>query len=189
MCLFTGSALQGQPLDTIDSVCKEYSSCIKCNSMNGCSGSENYTLSIVPLTDSYTCNSLTSCGMDRCHCSASFGINLARAIIDNNLEVDSQFQNVDRSSCPRKGALFSVKNSCCGNAPFGKLYDSTNQVCDNGVVENKNWNFFNKNYCNGVRIKKNDFLVVPKFTNLFDLFLWLKKYHSTFTFPAIFQNN
>ena len=141
MCSFAGSALQGQSLDAIDSVCKEYSSCIKCNSINGCSGSENYTLSIVPLTDDYDCTSTTSCGMDRCHCSASFGVNMARALIDNNLEIESQFQNVDSSSCTRRldlGSTPLLKDSCCGNAPFGELYNSGVQVCNNGVVENKN---------------------------------------------------
>ena len=107
--------------------------------MNGCSGSENYTLSIIPVSDSYTCDSLTSCGMDRCHCQASFGINLARALIDNNLEVESQFQNVPSSSCSRQLLTgLAMKDSCCGTAPFGQLYSSVTQNCVNGVVENKN---------------------------------------------------
>lgn len=133
---FTGSALQGQSLDPVDSVCKEFSQCARCNTLKGCSGSENFTLSVVPLTDSYTCDSLTSCGMDRCHCSASFGVNLARALIDQNSEVDPAFQNADSGFCLRKSSATGLpKDSCCGNAPFGQLFSSLVEVCDAGVLK------------------------------------------------------
>ena len=50
---FTGVAFQGQVLDGIDLICKDYSKCSRCNSFEGCSGSENFTVTLVPASDSY----------------------------------------------------------------------------------------------------------------------------------------
>ena len=125
----------GRPLDEVDSICKNFSQCQKCNKMSTCSGSffESYQISFNPVTDTYTCQSSSECASDSCACAGEMGIQLARALIDHGNMLEAAHNSVDASACVRGTGLVS-NDACCGNVPFATPYSSSSNTCVNGQV-------------------------------------------------------
>jgi len=132
---FAGNAHMGKPLDEVDQLCKKWSQCTRCMGLNGCSGDVNdaYDLTFVPATDSYTCNAVTGCGLSRCECTGELGITLARALINNNFQLDGTHNEVTDAECVR-GTGASFTDACCGVAPAWMPYNTQMDQCLNGDI-------------------------------------------------------
>ena len=68
---FGKQIFKGKPLDYLDGLCKSWTQCIKCESLNGCSGSnkDEYKILYDFDNDSFSCESDSECGYNRCMCN------------------------------------------------------------------------------------------------------------------------
>lgn len=132
---FTGHAYGGEALDDIDRICKMFSRCKKCEKFSSCAGSasDGFTVDYSPTLDTYTCNASSECAMNACHCSADFGITLARYFADNGAILDNNFMSVNSDVCV-KSSKNPPNDACCGVSPSWMPYSSTSHQCLAGVI-------------------------------------------------------
>ena len=97
---FTGTSLQGLPLDQVDSVCRQWSKCTRCEMLTDCDnqGGDSYSMVYSKNSTEFECFGDSECSESRCLCSGSFGLSLADFFVKGG-SLDGEFSDVGSSMC------------------------------------------------------------------------------------------
>ena len=100
---FTGTSLQGTPLDEVDSVCRQWSKCTRCEILTNCenSGGDGYSLVYSINGTDFECFGESECARSRCLCSGNFGLSLASHFSKGN-QLNAQNSDVGSDRCHGK---------------------------------------------------------------------------------------
>ena len=134
---FGKSVFKGRPLDHIDTLCKSWTQCTKCESLSNCEGSvgDEYTISYIPASDTFSCESDSECGYSRCMCTGKLGIDIARSLVTHSLSLNERHFDVNEDSCVLgKSINTNHGTDCCGTVPNWKPYNTEVHSCVNGQL-------------------------------------------------------
>ena len=106
---FTGTSFQGLPLDHVDSVCRQWSKCTRCEMLTNCdnNGGDSYSMVYSHNSTEFECYGDSQCSQSRCLCSGSFGLSLASYFVKGG-SLSSDFSDVQSSMCQHSKIMSAV---------------------------------------------------------------------------------
>ena len=134
---FGESVFKGRPVDHVDTLCKSWTQCTKCETLSSCEGSigDDYTISFIPASDTFSCESASECGYSRCMCNGKLGIDIARSLIIHSLSLNERNFGVSQDSCVLGESINTNHGTdCCGTVPNWKPYNTDVHSCVNGQL-------------------------------------------------------
>jgi len=136
---------KGQPVDELDTVCKQYKDCLKCASVThggNCLG-ELIRYGMDMTSGPLCTDAAGTCGRDLCECDKMFAEDHVGAIGVYDTQYHRFYGNFDSETQCLRGGAGSADNQCCGaDAGPKHMYNANvKQCCPDGSIES------NSNQC------------------------------------------